>query len=112
MLEMKYPPITYELMEEKTQISMNTGKCQKAFMKYVGRNGVLTRLIGIEGHSEFFWSYLALKLLDAEDYKKWNEINHSDPQLDTILCANSFFDLYGDYQKKTKVDKIVEQALQ
>jgi len=102
---MKYPPITWELMEERTGgMGWPTlGKCQRAFIKHVGKGNILTRELGIKGNRDFYWDYMSLKFLDNEDNREWEIYSGNDE-------VNTFFDLYL-YGKLSKVDKIVAQCL-
>jgi len=104
---MKYSPITWDLLMEKRMNSI--GQCQNAFKSYVGSKGVLTRVLAVEGCDAFYWDYMAQYFLNDEDNRKWNSRNYQNRE--GIKGANLFFDLYGDPEKASLVDKIVKQAL-
>jgi hypothetical protein len=102
---MKYPPITYELMEEKLgDMEKPWLRCQAAFMKHAGREGVLTRDNAMEAADFIYWPLMAVRLLDKEDYQEWNK---QLPPSFGIEALHLFFDIYGEHKKSSLVDKMV-----
>jgi len=105
---MKYPPITYKLLVEKS--GDTNGICQSALLRNCGLSGILTKEMGIELYSEFYWRYMSWGLLNESDHRIYalKDDEHNDNRIE---AATDFFNIY-EPGKLSKVDKIVAQAYQ